>query len=238
MPQTRTAASQQQCLLVCHKVMPELVNSLKIEELKIMKSSQCRSFTGLSICTSLLAWTCLATALAQETQIPLETQKKQIELEKKQLELEKKQLDLQRKQLKIEETARKELQLQETEKAVTMKLEGDVVFDFGKAEIKPEAEQTLDKVGTVIAQFPEGKVLIEGHTDSQGSRRVNHELSKRRAQAVKDWLVKKKGVAEAIITTSGFGETKPLASETNPDGSNNPQGQQQNRRVEITVEKK
>ena len=121
--------------------------------------------------------------------------------------------------------------------SIAMKLEGDVVFDFGKAEIKSEADKTLDKVGTVIAQFPEGKVLIEVHTDSKGSSRVNHELSKRRAQAVKDWLVRKKGVAESIITTGGFGETKPVAPNTNPDGSDNPQGRQQNRRVEITVEK-
>jgi outer membrane protein OmpA-like peptidoglycan-associated protein len=203
-----------------------------------MNPSQFRPFTGLSICTSLLAWSCLATALAQETQIPLETQKKQLELERKQIELDKKQLELQRKQLQIEEATRKELQVKETEKAITMKLEGDVVFDFGKAEIKPEAEETLDKVGTVIAQFPEGKVLIEGHTDSKGSLRVNRGLSKRRAQAVKDWLVKKKSVAGSIITISGFGETEPVAPNTNVDGSDNPQGRQLNRRVEITVEKK
>ncbi|MGZ8189522.1 MAG: OmpA family protein, partial [Methylosarcina sp.] len=158
-----------------------------------MNPSSFRPLAGLSLFTLLLAWACLATALAQETQSPIDTQKKQLELERKQLDLEKKQLDLQRKQLQIEEEARKELQLKETERAVTMKLEGDVLFDFGKAEIKPEAEQTLDKVGTVIAQFPEGKVLIEGHTDSKGSRKVNRELSKRRAEAVKDWLVSKKG---------------------------------------------
>jgi outer membrane protein OmpA-like peptidoglycan-associated protein len=186
----------------------------------------------------LLACTGLTTAPAQENQIPLDTQKKHIELERKQLELEKKQLDLQRKQLQLEEAARKELQLKETEKAVTMKLEGDVLFDFGKAEIKPEAEQTLDKVGTVIAQFPEGQVLIEGHTDSKGSRNVNRELSKRRAEAVKDWLVRKKDIPESIITTVGSGETKPVVPNSNPDGSDNPAGRQQNRRVEITVEKK
>jgi outer membrane protein OmpA-like peptidoglycan-associated protein len=225
-------------VLVFHKDIPEPVHSLKIEELEIMNPSQFRPFTGLLICISLLAWACLTTAPAQETQSPLETQKKQLELERKKLELEKKQLELQGKQLQIEEAARKELQLKETEKAVTMKLEGDVLFDFGKAEIKPEAEETLGKVGTVIAQFPEGKVLIEGHTDSKGSRRGNHELSKRRAQAVKDWLVKKKGVSASIITTSGFGETQPVAPNTNSDGSDNPQGRQQNRRVEITVEKK
>jgi outer membrane protein OmpA-like peptidoglycan-associated protein len=202
-----------------------------------MNPSQFRPFVGLSICILVLAWAGLATAPAQETKRPLETEKEQLELERQRLELEKKQLELQRKQLQMEEAAREELQLKETEKAVTMKLEGDVLFDFDKAEIKPEAERTLDQVGTVIEQFPEGKVLIEGHTDSKGSPDINLELSKRRAEAVKDWLVKKKGVPESIITSRGSGETKPVAPGTNPDGSDNPQGRQQNRRVEITVEK-
>jgi outer membrane protein OmpA-like peptidoglycan-associated protein len=202
-----------------------------------MNPSQFRPFTELSLCILVLAWVGWATAPAQETKSPLETEKEQLELERQELELEKKQLELQRKQLQMEEAARQELQLKETQKAVTMKLEGDVLFDFDKTEIKPEAERTLDKVGTVMAQFPEGKVLIEGHTDSKGSPDVNLELSKRRAEAVKDWLVKKKGIPESIITTRGFGETKPVAPNTNPDGSDNPQGQQQNRRVEITVEK-
>ncbi|SDX08966.1 MULTISPECIES: OmpA family protein [Nitrosomonas] len=214
-----------------------------------MNLSQFRPFTELFICTSLLSWACLTTALAQETQAPLEIQKKRLELDRQQLELDKKQLDkqqleldkkqleLQRKQLQIEETDRKELQLKETEKAVNMKLEGDVVFDFGKAQINSKAEQILDKVGTVISQFPEGKILIEGHTDSRGSQKANLELSNRRAQAVKDWLVRNKGIDESSITTYGYGETKPIAPNTNPDGSDNSQGRQQNRRVEITVEK-
>jgi outer membrane protein OmpA-like peptidoglycan-associated protein len=202
-----------------------------------MSPSQFRPFIGLLICILVLAWAGLATAPAQETRSPLETEKRQLELERQKLELEKKQLELQRKQLQMEEAGRQELQLKETEKAITMKLEGDVLFDFDKAEIKPEAERILDQVGTVIAQFPEGKVLIEGHTDSKGSPDMNLQLSKRRAEAVKDWLVKKKSISESIITTRGFGETKPVAPETNPDGSDNPQGRQQNRRVEITVEK-
>jgi len=127
--------------------MPEPVYSMKIKELEIMNPSKFRPFTGLSICTSLLAWSCLATALAQETQIPLETQKKQIEIERQQLELDKKQLELQRKQLQIEEATRKALQVTETEKAVTMKLEGDVVFDFGKARSSPRRSRLSTRSG-------------------------------------------------------------------------------------------
>jgi outer membrane protein OmpA-like peptidoglycan-associated protein len=200
-----------------------------------MSSLRFHPLSGLSMCILIL--TCLVPAPAQETTTPLEAERQQLDLERQKLELEKKQLELQRQQLQIEDAARKELQIKETEEAVTMKLEGDVLFDFDKAEIKPEAEQTLDKVGSVISQFPEGKVLIEGHTDSKGSPDVNLELSKRRAEAVKGWLVKKKGVPGSIITTRGFGETKPVAPNTNPDGSDDTQGRQQNRRVEITVEK-
>jgi outer membrane protein OmpA-like peptidoglycan-associated protein len=208
----------------------------------MMNPSRFRPFAGLSISALLLAGACFAAAPTQETQSALETERKQLDLEKQQHELEKKQLELEKKQLELqrqqmENTARQELQLKETDKGITMQLEGDVLFDFDKAEIKPEATQTLDKVGTVIAQFPEGKVLIEGYTDSKGSPNRNLELSKRRAEAVKDWLVTKKGIAEAIITTRGLGETKPVAPNANPDGSDNPKGRQQNRRVEITVEK-
>ena len=202
-----------------------------------MNLSQFHLLRGLPICALLLASAYLSTAFAQQAVVPLETQKRQIELERQQLELDKKQLELQRKKLQIEETARKELQVKETEKGVNMRLEGDVVFDFGKADIQPKAEQTLDQVGTVISQFPGGSVLIEGYTDSKGPERENLELSERRAQAVKNWLVKNKGIAESIITIRGLGEASPVAPNINPDGSDSPQGRQQNRRVEITVEK-
>jgi outer membrane protein OmpA-like peptidoglycan-associated protein len=92
-------------------------------------------------------------------------------------------------------------------------------------------------VGTVIAQFPEGKVVIDGRTDEKGAPQANLQFSKRRAGAVKQWLVKKKGVPEAIIATQGLGEGNPVAPNINPDGKDDPIGRQQNRRVEITVEK-
>jgi outer membrane protein OmpA-like peptidoglycan-associated protein len=112
-----------------------------------------------------------------------------------------------------------------------------VLFDLGKVEIRPEAEAALDKVGAVIQQFPNSKVWIDGYTDSIGSQKKNLALSKERAVAVKRWLVKKKGLPARNITTEGFGEEKPVAPNKNPDGSDNPEGRAQNRRVQITVEK-
>ena len=102
-----------------------------------------------------------------------------------------------------------------------------MLFDLGKAEIRPEAEAALDKVGAVIQQFPNSKVWIDGYTDSIGSQNKNLALSKERAVAVKRWLVKKRGLPARNITTEGFGEEKPAAPNINPDGSDNPEGRAQ-----------
>jgi outer membrane protein OmpA-like peptidoglycan-associated protein len=118
-----------------------------------------------------------------------------------------------------------------------MNLSGDVLFDYDKATLKPEAEQALKKVGVVLSQFPESKVTIEGYTDSKGAKSVNMQLSRERAQAVKVWLVKNGGVVETSISTKGFGEQYPVAANKNKDGTDNPLGRALNRRVSIIVEK-
>jgi outer membrane protein OmpA-like peptidoglycan-associated protein len=118
-----------------------------------------------------------------------------------------------------------------------MNLSGDVLFDYDKAVLKPEAEAALKKVAVVLSQFPESMVTIEGYTDSKGGKSVNIPLSRERANAVKEWLVKNGNVAAASISTKGFGEEHPVASNTNPDGTDNPAGRALNRRVSIIVEK-
>lgn len=183
-------------------------------------------------------------AFAQETVVsPSSLERKRLDLQEQKLELHKKQLDLEQQQLVLERkmlevaTARRALQVEETATSVTMKLEGDVLFDFDKAVVRPDAERLLEKVAIVLGEFPEGKVTVEGHTDSKGGDKVNLDMSQRRADAVKTWLVKKKSVPEKMISTQGFGETRPVAPNTNTDGSDSPEGRQQNRRVQITVEK-
>ena len=183
-------------------------------------------------------------ATAQQPAAPqVSLERKKIDLQEQKLVLQKQMLDLDQQQLALERkilevaTARRALQVEETATSLTMKLEGDVLFDFDKASVRPDAEKLLEKVATVLGEFPEGKVTVEGHTDSKGSDKVNLDMSQRRADAVKTWLVKKKGIPEKMITTKGFGKTKPVAPNNNPDGSDNPEGRQQNRRVQITVEK-
>jgi outer membrane protein OmpA-like peptidoglycan-associated protein len=162
--------------------------------------------------------------------------KKQAELDRQRLELEKKSLELQQKELDLER-ARQEFQAQQSGRSLSMNLSGDVLFDYDKATLKPEAEQALKKVAVVLSQFPESKVTIEGYTDSKGTKPVNMQLSRERAQAVKGWLVKNGGVLETSISTKGFGEQYPIAANKNQDGSDNPLGRALNRRVSIIVEK-
>ena len=107
--------------------------------------------------------------------------KKQAELERQRSELEKKSLELKQKELDLER-ARQEFQAQQTGRSLSMNLSGDVLFDYDKAVLKPEAEQALSKVAVVLSQFPESKVIVEGYTDSKGTKSVNMELSRQRAQ--------------------------------------------------------
>ena len=162
--------------------------------------------------------------------------KKQAELDRQRIELEKRSLELKQKELDLER-ARQEFQAQQSGRSLSMNLSGDVLFDYDKAALKPEAEEALKKVAVVLSQFPESKVTVEGYTDSKGGKTVNMQLSRERAQAVKDWLVRSGGVAMANVSVKGFGEQYSIAPNTNTDGTDNPLGRALNRRVSIIVEK-
>jgi outer membrane protein OmpA-like peptidoglycan-associated protein len=161
--------------------------------------------------------------------------KKQAELERERIELEKKSIELQQKELALEKV-RREFEAQQNGRSLSMNLSGDLLFDYDKALLKPEAEQALKKVAVVLSQFPESHVTVEGYTDSKGTEARNIQLSHERAQAVKDWLVKNGGALGPSISTKGFGEAYPIAPNTNANGSDNPIGRALNRRVSIVVE--
>lgn len=131
-----------------------------------------------------------------------------------------------------------DLGAKETETEYQIELSGDILFDFDKWDIRPEAEEILEKVGEVITASKSPKIIISGHTDSKGSDEYNQDLSEKRADSVKNWLAENAGVNPEIMETVGWGESKPVAENTNPDGSDNPEGRQKNRRVEIVVKKK
>jgi outer membrane protein OmpA-like peptidoglycan-associated protein len=127
-------------------------------------------------------------------------------------------------------------QVARTGQEVRFHLMADVLFDFDRAELRPEAESVLrDLVGRIKASFKRPAVRVEGHTDALGSDDYNRKLSERRAEAVRLWLAQKGGIPARSVVAVGLGEARPVAENTNPDGSDNPAGRQKNRRVEVSV---
>ena len=130
-----------------------------------------------------------------------------------------------------------DLKVRETKTEVRIELAADVLFDFDKADLRPEASEALKKVADVIREKARGPVRIDGYTDSKGSDAYNQTLSQRRADAVRKWLVEKEGLKDVSFQTAGHGAKDPVAPNTKPDGSDDPEGRQKNRRVELVVRK-
>lgn len=102
-----------------------------------------------------------------------------------------------------------------------------VQFDFNKATLKPESAKVLDQVSEVLKQDATLKLSIEGHTDNVGKPDYNLDLSKKRAESVRTYLVQTHGIDAARLSTAGFGDTKPIAK------NDTEAGRAQNRRVEL-----
>jgi outer membrane protein OmpA-like peptidoglycan-associated protein len=138
------------------------------------------------------------------------------------------------KSIEIEETL-KDLNAKKIGIEIQISLSGDVLFDFDKWDIKFEAEETLEKISRIVTELKKKNMLIEGHTDSRGENTYNLNLSRKRADSIKKWFLEKGGLNQVRLTTKGYGELKSIAPNTNPDGSDNPEGRTQNRRIEIRI---
>jgi outer membrane protein OmpA-like peptidoglycan-associated protein len=104
----------------------------------------------------------------------------------------------------------------------------DVLFDFNKYTLKPEAREKLAKVSGILVAYPNLKLQVEGYTDNIGSEEYNQKLSEERADGVREYLISQ-SVVDANVTAKGLGKSDPIA-----DNSTN-QGRAQNRRVELVV---
>ncbi len=118
---------------------------------------------------------------------------------------------------------------------VTIDLRG-VNFDFDKSKLRPDAVAILNEAVEVLKKYPELKVEVAGHTDSVGTDAYNQKLSERRAKAVYDYLTSNGVDAGRLMGPHGYGESHPIAPNTNPNGSDNPEGRAQNRRTELNVQ--
>ncbi len=120
-----------------------------------------------------------------------------------------------------------DMQASQTSRGIVLTL-GDVLFDTGRAELKPGADRPIEQIAAFLNEHPERRVQIEGFTDSQGGNDYNLELSQKRADAVAMAIIQR-GVDAQRVRAMGYGEEFPKASNTDA-GS-----RQLNRRVEIVV---
>ncbi len=110
--------------------------------------------------------------------------------------------------------------------AITLK--GDVTFDTDSTVVRPGLYGEINRIAQVMVQYPETQIIIQGHTDSTGSAEYNQRLSERRAEAVQNLIIQQ-GVSAYRISSIGYGERQPVASNATAAG------RQMNRRVEIRI---
>ena len=126
---------------------------------------------------------------------------------------------------------RQPLSVIETQKEIQISLGAEVLFDTGRFSLRPAAADALQKVAVLVKSYGSQPIAIAGHTDSVGRPDANQLLSENRAAAVKEWLTSRGGVAANRISTRGYGQSQPAAT------NDTAEGRQKNRRVEIRVQK-
>lgn len=110
----------------------------------------------------------------------------------------------------------------------------NIYFDLDKSDIRQDAAKELDKLVDLLTDNPEIKIEMSSHTDSIASHAYNMQLSQRRAESTVRYLISK-GIASDRLVAKGYGEERPIARNTNPDGTDNPDGRQRNRRTEFKI---
>jgi outer membrane protein OmpA-like peptidoglycan-associated protein len=167
----------------------------------------------------------VAAANAQIAAAKIDTAQARDEIEKGTLERQQVQLEARTREADRVQQELRDLQAKQTDRGMVLTL-GDVLFDTGKATLKPGAYSTIDRLAQVLNSSHNSRVVIEGHTDSVGSEEMNQSLSEQRAQAVQSALMQR-GVSGSQVRSLGKGETTPVA------GNDTASGRQANRRVEL-----
>jgi outer membrane protein OmpA-like peptidoglycan-associated protein len=114
-----------------------------------------------------------------------------------------------------------------------LRVGSDFLFDFDRADVRPEADEALAEVAQRV-EAAQKRVVVEGHTDGKGTDGYNQALSERRAAALRTALIAR-GASESQLLIHGYGKSRPIAPNAQPDGSDDPAGRQKNRRVEVVI---
>jgi outer membrane protein OmpA-like peptidoglycan-associated protein len=178
----------------------------------------------------------LQLALGIKTQAELEKTRQQLAEEQHHSQMTQQQLEQER-QARIDAEKRAREALDNLAKMATVKqesrgmvitLSGAVLFASNQSELLPAAMSSLDNVVTALKSTPDRNITVEGHTDSNGSHAYNQDLSFRRAQSVRNYLVSH-GIPSEMVKANGLGSDRPVADNRTAEGRAN------NRRVEIIV---
>jgi peptidoglycan-associated lipoprotein len=110
----------------------------------------------------------------------------------------------------------------------------NIYYNYNRAEIRQDAAKELDKLVQLLVDNPEIKIELSSHTDSVGTVEYNIDLSQRRAESAVNYITQH-GIAATRLVAKGYGESRPIARNTNPDGTDNVKGRDKNRRTEFKI---
>jgi outer membrane protein OmpA-like peptidoglycan-associated protein len=200
----------------------------------IMKQTkQDLSQTRTDLATSEHAGEMTAEQLSAEQQARLDAEKRAAETQTaaaERLSVEQQaRLDAEKRATDAQAALVKLAAVKEEARGLVITLSGSVLFASNKATLLPAAQARLDQVAEALMATKERRLTVEGHTDSQGTADYNLDLSQRRAEAVRAYLVSRDYPADRI-QARGIGEARPVADNASPEGRAN------NRRVEIIIE--
>jgi len=125
--------------------------------------------------------------------------------------------------------------MRQTESQTIVELASDVLFAFDSARLTAKAEAALRRTAELAAQAGSGRITVVGHTDAVGEDAYNLALSRRRAEAVAQWLAASGGVPADRLRAEGRGEAEPAAPNATTDGQDDPEGRARNRRVVVAI---
>lgn len=158
-----------------------------------------------------------------------ELQAREQELTAQQQQLEQEQQARAQAEQEAQQALEELAEVRQDQENMVITLNGEVLFASGQTNLIPSATRRLEAVARVLQNHPDRQIVVEGHTDSQGPDGMNRELSRERAERVREFLVRN-GVPEGNIRSVGRGESEPIANNRSAEGRAN------NRRVEIVVE--
>lgn len=165
---------------------------------------------------------------AEEERLAAQLARAEAEQERLEAQRAREEAELAQRQMQSMQAQLADLEARQTDRGLVVTL-GDVLFEVDRSELKSGAARNLDKLVAALTDHPQTRVTIEGHTDSTGSPEYNLGLSERRANAVRDYLIRG-GIESDRLTTRGLGLDFPVATNATAEG------RQQNRRVEIIIE--